>query len=111
MPRYVLGCRAVAGSEREAASDLAATRFPEVTVDQSFAAHDDDGLDVWVCRAPSENHLRRWAASAGLAVDLLQPVDADGQRLRGAATSFAGGDRPPMQDHPEGREALEGDRP
>lgn len=85
MTRYVLGCRAVRRSERETASRLAATRFPEITVDLRFAAHDDDGLDVWVCRAPSESHLRRWAADAALTVDLLQPVDADGHRLTGTA--------------------------
>jgi hypothetical protein len=66
-------------------------------VDLSFAAHDDDGLDVWVCRAPSEHHVRRWAADAELVVDLLQPVDSDGHQ-------------PPMQDQPDGHEALEGDR-
>lgn len=110
MPRYVLGCQAVTRSERETASHLAATRFPEIMVDLRFAAHDDDGLDVWVCRAPSENHLRRWAADAELVVDLLQPVDADGHDLSGAVTQLTGRDRPSKQDLPEGREAMEGDR-
>lgn len=85
MPRYVLGCRAVTRSKREIASHLAATRFPEITVDLRFAAHDDDGLDMWVCRAPSENHIRRWAADAALGVDLLQSVDADEHGLTDTA--------------------------
>ena len=76
MRRYVLGCRALSRLERDDAVELAAVRYPEIVIDHRYAAH-DEGLDVWVCQAPSENHLRRWAAAAKFTVDLLQAVDPD----------------------------------
>ena len=76
MPSYVLGTRTTTRANRDALAELTATRHPEVLVELRFAAHDNDGLDVWICRAPSETHIRRWAAAADLELRLLQPVDA-----------------------------------
>jgi hypothetical protein len=77
MPRYLLGARTTTRAERESVASLTDTRYPEVRVDLRYAAHDDDGLDVWVCRAPSETHVRRWAAAADLELRLVQLVDAE----------------------------------
>jgi hypothetical protein len=77
VPRYLLEARTISRARRDAAAGLAATRFPEVVVDLRYAAHEQEGVDVWVCRAPSELHVRRWARTAGLDVHLLQPVDTD----------------------------------
>ena len=77
MPSYMLGTGTTTRAQREKLAALTATRHPEVLVDLRYAAHDDDGLDVWICRAPSEIHIRRWAAEADLKLRLLQRVDAD----------------------------------
>ena len=77
MPRYVLETRTVTHVSRDEVAVLAATRFPEVVIDLRLAAHEAEGVDVWVCRAPSEAHLRRLAAAAGLDVHLVQSVDTD----------------------------------
>lgn len=77
MRHYLLGCRTMTPSESEGALALAATRFPEVQVDHRYTAQHEDGLDLWVCQAPSEHHLRRWVEAAHLRVDLLQPVVTD----------------------------------
>lgn len=78
MPRYLLATAPACRPLRDAAIDVAARRFPEVAVELRYAAHDyDSGHDVWVCSAPSETHVRRWAEAAGLEADHAQHVDAD----------------------------------
>lgn len=73
----MLEARTISRAHRDDLAVLAATRFPEVVIDLRLAAHEADGVDVWVCRAPSEAHVRRLAQAAGLDVHLVQPVDAD----------------------------------
>jgi hypothetical protein len=77
MPSYVLGAGATTRAQRDALAELTVTRHPEVLVDVRYAAHDDNGLDFWICRAPSDTHIRRWASAGHLDVQLLHPVDLD----------------------------------
>jgi hypothetical protein len=63
----------LAGAER-----LAAHRFPEVAVERRYVTEDGTtARAVWVCRAPSEAHLGRWAESAELNVTSVGRITAD----------------------------------
>jgi hypothetical protein len=79
MPRYLIETADSAGSSGELAMQLVGRRFPEVSVERRLEA--DDGQsgphEVWLCSAPSEAHIRRWAAAADLAVRSLS-VATDG---------------------------------
>lgn len=78
MPRYLLEAKVVTASGSAAAIELAARRFPEVAVEHCYVAHDAAGArTTWVCRAPSEAHLQRWAATGGLPLVAVRRVDAD----------------------------------
>jgi hypothetical protein len=78
MPRYLLETGAVSGSRLDGAERLAAQRFPEISVERHYVT--DDGTTaraVWVCRAPSETHLGRWAESAELTVTSMCRIAAE----------------------------------
>jgi hypothetical protein len=80
MPLYLLELvpSADAGhAQLEAAVSLATRRFPEVEVERRYVVRVDDPREVWVCRAPSEAHLTRWAAEAHLDVPSVSHVDAE----------------------------------
>jgi hypothetical protein len=63
-------------AQRETAVRLIAERFPEVMVENSYPAlREGFGRDRWLCRAPSEAHVRRWAAAAGVQVSDLHTLD------------------------------------
>ena len=87
MPRYLFEADADdAGSER--AMGLTTTRHPEVAVEQQWADHDGCGRDVFVCRAPSPDHIKRWAADARLTIHGLRGVHPGTGGLRsGIATT------------------------
>ena len=80
MPRYMLETVMVHSADLDAAVDLASQRFPEIDVERCDTT--GDGVDarvLWMCRAPSETHLHRWAAAAGVAVTSvrrLAPIDS-----------------------------------
>jgi hypothetical protein len=77
MPRYLLQTGTVAPSGSAAAMQLAARLFPEIAVEHCYVAHDAAGVRAtWVCRAPSDTHLHRWAAASGLGPVSVQRVDA-----------------------------------
>jgi hypothetical protein len=68
MPRFLLELEITGRDQRELAARLLAERFPEIAVEQRYAAHDERGSrELWVCWAPSETHLRRWTEAADLA--------------------------------------------
>jgi len=66
MPHYLLTTAIVARSQLHAALELQTQRFPEVSVEHRFTTHEPEAHDLWLCRAPSDEHLTRWAAAAGI---------------------------------------------
>ena len=44
-------------------------------LEHHYAEHDGGGRDVWVCRAPNEDQLTRWAAAADLTLGEVRRVD------------------------------------
>jgi hypothetical protein len=78
MPRYLLQTGAVAPSGSAAAVQLATRLFPEIAVEHCYVAHDEvNAQTTWVCRAPSDAHLRRWANASGFGRISLQRIDAE----------------------------------
>jgi hypothetical protein len=99
MPRYLLETVEGDSGHLDAAVDLAAQRFPEIELERCDTT--GDGVDarvLWMCRAPSETHLHRWAAAARVAVaslrrlsthELSHPSEAD-HRDRRTSSSRVG---------------------
>jgi hypothetical protein len=82
MPRYLLETPATTRIERARASFTASRRYPEVAIEQCFLVRDRAGsCEMWVCVAPNEAHLRRWAEASGLALATLRRVDARATEL------------------------------
>lgn len=78
MPRYLFDLATSDRETRERATRLATQRFPELEIEHSYVLHDEHGnREVWVCRAPSEAHLHRWATAADITLGTVQRVDAD----------------------------------
>jgi hypothetical protein len=78
VPRYLVETAAATADDRDRATATAARRFPEVGIERVFSAHDGaDSRDIWVCRAPSPAHLRRWADACHLAMAALQVIDIE----------------------------------
>ena len=78
MPRYLVQTDEVTGSGLNGAERLAARRFPEISIEHRYVS--DDGTtarEVWICRAPSEAHLGRWAESAHLSITSMCRIAAD----------------------------------
>jgi hypothetical protein len=79
MPRYLIetanegGSLGELGELGELAVELVGRRFPEVSVERRFEADDGTGCprELWLCTAPSEAHIRRWAAAADLSLRSL----------------------------------------
>lgn len=78
MPRFLIETDAVPRSLVEAATRLAALRFPEISVDES-STHGDSGSGwtLWVCGAPSRTHLDRWASAVRLRPSLVRRIESD----------------------------------
>jgi hypothetical protein len=76
MPRYSLRTASISVVARRRAVEIAARRFPEIAVEAADDGSDDGTPDrqIWVCRAPSPAHVRRWAAAAGLPLVDVQPM-------------------------------------
>lgn len=73
MPLYTFVTTALATADRDRVVELAATRFPEVAVEPNQADVDGSDRITWVCEAPNESHLQRWARAAAL--ELIQVRD------------------------------------
>jgi hypothetical protein len=77
MPRYLfelhLPAPPAAGGRPDRAEELRC-RFPEVSVEHRYVVRDDGHAEVWVCRAPSAEHLRRFAEDAELQVTDIRGV-------------------------------------
>ena len=69
MPRYVVETAGVTPVQWHEAIALLARQFPEVGVD------DDGDVQVFVCRAPSDTHVRRWIGAARLKVASVRLMD------------------------------------
>jgi hypothetical protein len=85
MPRYLVEFDEVDDAGRKRARSLATERFPEIEIEiERSAAFDlgSPGRELWECRAPSDTHLRRWAAAAGFsnATTRLNPSPHEGER-------------------------------
>lgn len=76
MPHYLFETEGASEPQRSSGPHLAAWRFPEVAVEHRYAAHGvPHGKELWVCRAPSEAHVHRWAAASDLELAALRHVD------------------------------------
>jgi hypothetical protein len=73
MPRYRFETAPVTEDVRTAARALAATRFPELSIEHASTG---PTADRWECRAPSEAHVQRWADASHLVLESLRPVEA-----------------------------------
>jgi hypothetical protein len=80
IPRYLIERHGSAGAEVASAVQLAVVRFPEVAVEHRYVLRPtgrNGARELWVCRAPGDTHVRRWAAAARLAVDAISLIDGD----------------------------------
>jgi hypothetical protein len=77
MPRFLFETAPISRGRFESLTRFGDQRFPEVAVERCYAPHaEGPNREVWVCRAPSEAHLRRWAEATCLAPLGLRHVDA-----------------------------------
>ena len=77
MPRYLLETLDGDGAHLDAAVDLTSVRFPEIDVQRCDTTGDGPNARVlWMCRAPSETHVHRWAAAAHFAVTSVRRLSA-----------------------------------
>jgi hypothetical protein len=82
MPRFLLELEITGRDQRNVAARLLAERFPEISVEQRYSTHSERGeRELWVCRAPSETHLRRWTEAADLAALTTGYVAGGGDSL------------------------------
>ncbi len=75
MPRYLFETPPHSRVRSDAVVRLVALRFPECTVEHRGT--EIAGYERWVCRAPSEAHVHRWADAAGITIEGLRRVEAD----------------------------------
>lgn len=88
MPRFLVETTAAPPAGDGAAARLSAARFPELEIEHRYAARDAaGGRWVWVCRAPSEGHVTRWATALGLPVGSVRRIDADYPTISGSSNS------------------------
>jgi hypothetical protein len=77
MPRYLCETGAVDPVRLDDAVRLAAHRFPEIALEhRRTTVGDTQSQTLWLCRAPSEAHLIRWAEAAQLALASVHPLNA-----------------------------------
>jgi len=76
MPRFLIETDAVPCSLIDAATRVAAIRFPEISVEPSTHRDGGRGRTVWVCGAPSRTHLQRWARAVQLRTLLVRPIES-----------------------------------
>jgi|SRR5215212_6670344 hypothetical protein len=75
MPRFLVETEPQAAPGSHTADRIWRQRFPEVVVEHRYAAHDEAiSREVWLCRAPSSAHIRRWAVATSLPLVALQHV-------------------------------------
>lgn len=75
MRRYLLETSATDSDTTQRAPATAAQRYPEVIIEASYVPLDDATANgVWICLAPTERHVRRWATAAHLDVRRLTPI-------------------------------------
>jgi hypothetical protein len=75
MPRYMFRVTGSSAVDVEAALSVAASRFPEIGVEHRFLGRGEHRSEVWVCTAPSETHVVRWATAVSLAPEDIDQVD------------------------------------
>ena len=78
MPRFLLETEADAAVQLEATRRLASQRFPEVAIEDRAVAGGRGDHAYWVCRAPSEAHIGRWASAIDLSVLSVHPLRHEG---------------------------------
>jgi hypothetical protein len=76
MPRYLLRTDIASDACAAAAVHLAGECFPGIKVERrEVISAGADAHMHWVCRAPSEAHLHRWATAAQLGVGSVRQVE------------------------------------
>ena len=71
MPRFLLDAQLDLDQRACAAADA---RQPEVDVDEQWVDHDDERHAYLVCRAPSLEHVRLWAAATRTRINSVRMV-------------------------------------
>ena len=71
MPRYLLDAQL---PSEPATSAAPGARQPEVDVDEQWVDHDDEHHTFLVCRAPSLEHIRLWAAATRTRIHSVRMV-------------------------------------
>ena len=79
MPRFVLEVEVVSAPQFATALTLTYQRFPEIAVEYRDVPRPRESIaerakEIWVCRAPSEAHLGRWAAASQLRIAIVSAV-------------------------------------
>jgi hypothetical protein len=76
MPRYRVEMDPGAADRLDGAGRMAAHRFPEIAVEHRCTPNRAPGdRCVWLCRAPSEAHIDRWAAALQLRLASVRRID------------------------------------
>ncbi|MEO5901594.1 MAG: hypothetical protein ABIR68_15915 [Ilumatobacteraceae bacterium] len=75
MGRYLVETSAIDDATTRRARHVAARRYPEVVIEASFGTHEGPTTHgVWICHAPSDHHVRQWAAAAQLDIHRLTSI-------------------------------------
>jgi len=82
MPRYTFVTAELATLDRERVVELASTRFPEVALRPVDADIREPNRMMWVCEAPNESHLLRWAKAAAVELIGIRDISHAGRQQR-----------------------------
>ena len=74
MPSFLFRSRRIGEDRITLAIELASQRFPELAISHRFTVRDVDA-EVWVCCAPSLDHIERWGRASELAIGPVHGVD------------------------------------
>ena len=73
--RYLIETHSDSAECRDLAIEVSARRFPEVELEHCYVGRGIPIVIVWICRAPSDAHVRRWLGASGLTPTLVRQVD------------------------------------
>lgn len=85
MPLFLVQARPITDAESQHAVRVAVERYPEVGLQMHYADHHGAGEDLWVCRAPTQDHLRRWATAADIPLSTIRHVETVGVHPRASS--------------------------
>jgi hypothetical protein len=78
MPRYLFETTATSQRDRDAMFRLAAERFPEIEFEQHLSVRGEaEDREIWVCRATSDTHVRRFVEASGAVLHAVRPIQTE----------------------------------